>query len=150
MTGSAYASGHRYSSHGRATSGGCGGSPPTLPSLFGWFATQLAASRSRPDSACCAVAYDRVLEPFLEAGEVNGVEVGWEELAKSLKAGDGASPKGTKLWKVLEYGMRRELLLLDRAPEGTRCKSTAKAEFDKEMSIRALQQYLIDSTSIRG
>jgi hypothetical protein len=120
-----------------------------LPGLFAWFANELAGSRAKPDAARRAVAYDRVLDPFLDADQMKGVELSWEELARSRTKEAGVTSKGSKLWKILEHGMKRELLLLDRPADQVRCKQFAKAEFDKEMTLKALELYLLETVGGR-
>ena len=82
-----------------------------VPELFRWFDTQLEKSPARPNEARRAVAYDRVLDPFLDFETSGGVELGVQDLS---------TPSVVKLKKILDYGMKRELLLLNRPPDEER------------------------------
>jgi hypothetical protein len=114
---------------------------PQLPRLFAWFENRLKVVRAQPDSARRALAYDHVLETLLDGEDSAGVELTLDDYLSGPI--NERKKKLEKLRKILDYGMRRELLSLDRPPNEVRVKTVVRKGFEKEVTARAFHQYLL-------
>ena len=88
-----------------------------FPDLYGRFERFLISrghSRHRRD-----LAWTRVLGPLLQYRETGFIERDWTELR------DTPAGKSTQLKQFIELGMKREELLLDRAPDEQRAQDIA-------------------------
>lgn len=107
------------------------------------------------------LACERVLGPLLDAAATEGVEPTWEELAR-LKLrpkptgtakvdGDGkvkpwrkgGSKRPSRLYRFLDLGMNRELILLNSGPRESRFVQAADSRREKEIRQRALEMSLL-------
>lgn len=106
------------------------------------------------------LAYERVLGPLLDADASKGVEPTWEELAghkvrlrptgkaKVKPWRSGGSKRRSRLYRVLDWGMRRELVLLDQGAGEFRIVRALEAQRKKLIQREALRMMLFEETAL--
>jgi hypothetical protein len=115
---------------------------PYFRQLFARFGNRLSRSRAKPNETRRHLAYDRVLAPLLDGEEVEGVEMTWRECAAGAKGARGQRSKMKRLGKILEYGMQRELMLLDRPPDEMRFKAAVEGKSALQEALTQLASML--------
>lgn len=90
-----------------------------FPELFAGFEREMEKAKSRVSPNRRELAYERVLAPFLDAESSWGIEIQWEELLSGGSPGNRRSGRA-RLRRVLQLGMTREILLLDRSTDEER------------------------------
>jgi hypothetical protein len=101
---------------------------PLFRQSFRWFERQLEEAPAAPSEARKALAYDRVFEPFYDFAESHAIELDWKELTGR----EGARERRLRqeqLRLILEWGMRRELLLLARPRDTVRARQASNTDW---------------------
>jgi hypothetical protein len=84
------------------------------------------------------LAYERILGPFLDGAASAGIELTWQDLAKTTPT----RSKESNLHRFLDLGMRREILLLARR-QADRLEHQVAEDYEKEINRRILEMTLL-------
>jgi hypothetical protein len=115
---------------------------PYFPSLFAWFDNKLDAAKAKPSPARRELAYDEVLGFLLDGEDSGGVELTLDDfISGAVKA--NRKKKLERLRKILEYGMKSELMRLDRLADEMRLRRATQLQWGKEVKLRSLQLHLL-------